>query len=76
MVNLPRVRPPFEASLHHARIVNYEDWLNIGVNANYCSEPYCSIHEIGVLTNKEAELFDDGDASFCVSAVRLLPPSA
>ena len=56
--------------------MNYEDWLNIGVNANYCSEPYCSIHEIGVLTNKEAELFDDGDASFCVSAVRLLPPSA
>jgi hypothetical protein len=70
------VRPPVQAGLLYASVVSYELWLQSGINAGYCSEPYCAMHDIGHLTDAEAEDYYDGGGDFCVDAVRLLPPLA
>jgi hypothetical protein len=45
-------------------------WLRHGIERGYCSELTCQTHDIGRLTDEEAERFEDGDDP-CVFVVRV-----
>lgn len=51
--------------------MTFEEWLRVGVNSKFCSEPVCATHD--GLPWTEEELEDDLDDP-CVPGVRLWPP--
>ena len=51
----------------------YEEWLQTGIDAGYCSEPVCDTHDGLPLSKEEQDAFEDGYDP-CIPAVRLLLP--
>ena len=45
------------------------EWLQIGKNNGWISEPYCDIHDGIIMSDKEMENWPDEDS--CMFAVRL-----
>jgi len=50
--------------------LTYEQWLDYGIQHDYCSPPFCDTHEGVPLTDTEIELWDTG-VDPCALAVRL-----
>jgi hypothetical protein len=55
--------------------VTFEEWLEVGIEAGYCSYLVCQTHEGLPSTPEEDEEWDAGHDP-CVSAVRIYPPSS
>lgn len=52
-------------------VSEFDQWLNAGINAGYCSPPWCDTHNGPPLTEDEAEAFYDGEDVHCY-VLRLL----
>jgi hypothetical protein len=52
--------------------VTFQEWLEIGMDLGYCSEPVCNTHDGLPSTPEEDEMWEDGGDP-CVPAVRLYP---
>jgi hypothetical protein len=48
----------------------YEEWLEFGIQNNYCSPPYCGTHNGYPSTETEQELWERGSDP-CVVEMRL-----
>lgn len=53
---------------------SFDDWLELGAERGFCSDSFCSTHDLGPMSDDEvAEVDDGGDP--CVVVVRLYRPS-
>ena len=52
-------------------MITFEEWLQTGIAAGYCSEPVCDTHDGIPMTIAEREQFEDGYDP-CIPAVRLM----
>jgi len=52
--------------------VDFQDWLELGIQNGYCSEPVCNTHDGLPSTEEEDQEWEEGYDP-CVPAVRLLP---
>ena len=50
--------------------MNFEDWLLMGIETGYCSEPVCGMHDAFPMSPDEQADFDDGGDP-CIPIVRL-----
>ena len=50
--------------------MTFEEWLTIGVESRFCSEPECQTHNMVEMTEDEKAFFEDGGDP-CVPVVRL-----
>jgi hypothetical protein len=51
----------------------FEEWISIGIEAGFCMEPTCMIHEGKYLTQEDEAIFDEGGDP-CIPILRLFPP--
>ena len=51
--------------------MTYDEWLEIGRQAGYCSREICFSHDVA-MSEEEIQMFEDGDDP-CVWAVRVDP---
>lgn len=51
-------------------VMNMAEWIALGVERGWCSEPVCSTHDTIALTGDEYDQFELGYDP-CVAAVRL-----
>jgi len=52
------------------KVMTREEWLEYGIKYDYCSAPFCAIHDGGPMTDTEVELFDS-DSDPCILEMRL-----
>ena len=50
--------------------ISYGDWLDVGVQKGYCTQPYCSQHDVEPLHASEVEAITQGFDP-CLHVVRL-----
>jgi hypothetical protein len=48
----------------------YYDWLNVGIENGWISEPFCSTHDMGPWSDEEMKELDEGYDP-CFPAIRL-----
>jgi hypothetical protein len=53
--------------------LSFEDWLNLGIEAGYCSPVVCNTHDGLPSTEEEDQAWEAGGDP-CVPAVRLYEP--
>lgn len=53
--------------------LSFQDWLQMGIDAGYCSTPVCNTHDGLPSTDEEDAEWEEG-LDPCVPAVRLLVP--
>jgi len=53
--------------------VNFDEWLQHGIDNGFCSEQVCETHEGVPLTETEADLMENG-TDVCLHVVRLGSP--
>lgn len=51
--------------------MTFEEWLETGIAAGYCSEPVCDTHDGVPMSIIEREQFEDGYDP-CIAVVRLM----
>ena len=70
--------PPITDTHEYVKIIptpSFEAWLKIGMEAGYCTDVYCSHHQIHA--NEDREVFHflyeehEGNRDFCWPVVRL-----
>ncbi len=55
------------------RVIDIAEWLRLGVERGWCSEPVCVTHDGMPSTPEEDERWEDGGDP-CVPGVRLYEP--
>jgi hypothetical protein len=50
--------------------MKFEDWLAIGREHGLCSPPICNTHDIVPMTDRELDMWEDGDDP-CIHVLRL-----
>ena len=48
----------------------FEDWLAIGREHGFCSPPVCNTHDGAPMSDRELDMWDDGDDP-CIHVLRL-----
>jgi hypothetical protein len=51
--------------------MTFEEWLEAGMEAGFCSEPVCDTHDELPMSKEEHDQFEDGYDP-CIPVVRLL----
>ena len=51
-------------------MVTFDEWLAQGIEKGFCTESFCSTHDVAPMTQTEADEFDEGGDP-CVHVVRL-----
>lgn len=50
--------------------INFDEWLEYGISMGWCSDRYCSTHDITSMVAVEDDCFEDGGDP-CIPAVRV-----
>jgi hypothetical protein len=50
--------------------MTFEEWLEIGKQNKWASDPICDSHDTYPVTKEEVELYDDGERP-CIDIIRL-----
>jgi hypothetical protein len=50
--------------------MKFEDWLAIGREHGLCSPPVCNTHDVVPMTDRELDMWEDGDDP-CIHVLRL-----
>lgn len=51
-------------------MITFEDWLMMGIDQGFCSEPVCDTHDGAPMSPEEQQAFEDGFDP-CIPIVRL-----
>lgn len=55
--------------------LSYEQWVAVGVEAGWVSEPACAMHDLPPMTPAELEAFND-DEDHCLFVLRIWDSAA
>ena len=50
--------------------MTFEEWLQYGIKQGYCTEQYCSTHDVGPMSEEEQQEWETGGDP-CQHVVRL-----
>jgi len=53
--------------------MTFDEWIDFGIRAGYCSEQFCETHDGGPSTEKEMAVWEAGEDP-CVHMIRLGSP--
>jgi hypothetical protein len=53
--------------------MTFEEWLQLGIDAGFCTDQYCAFHSCPPLSPAEEALLDE-DEEICYHVVRLGSP--
>jgi len=62
-----------EENMGEQVVIDFDEWLRLGVEAGWCSPPYCDSHDGVPFTVTEEEADEEDVVDSCRHSLRLIP---